>query len=175
MNIPTAQQLAAYTLAQQHPATAGWIRPQERLRLLALEHQLDVRMATDLEFAAMRRDQFAPDRPSEDLLNTWEAIADDFGAMLSMRWEGGDPHHPFVDACALSRPVETDEDVRTLRTAARDIFGSFQPHYLRWWSCERAGHHPGTLPDKRFLAGPVRDLVDADAPGLAVPQDCRRP
>lgn len=164
MNLPTAPQLAAYTFAQQHPATARWIRPQERLRLLAIEHQLDVRMASDLEFAAMRRDRFAPDLPSEDLLNTWETIVDDLGVMLSMRWEGGDPARPFVDACALSRPVKIDEGVRALQSAAWHRFGRFKPQYLRWWSREPAGHYPGTLQDKRFLAAPVHELVGTDVP-----------
>lgn len=162
MNIPTAQQLAAYTLAQQHPATAGWIRPQERLRLLALEHQLDVRMATDLEFATMRRDRFAPELPSQSLLNAWETIGYHLGVMFSMRWEGGDPDRPFVDACALSRAIGRDGEVELLGRAGLRRFGRLRPRYVRWWSREPAGHYPGTLQDKRFFAAPVGDLVDTD-------------
>ena len=171
MDVPTAQELAAYTIAQQHPVTADWIRPQERLRLLAAEHGLDVRMATDLDFAGARRDQFAPELPTEYLLNSWERIADDLDVMVSMRWEGGAPDRPFVDACALSRPLGPDEDVLLARAAVRR-YGRLGPRYVRWWSREIAGHYPGTLQDKRFLAAPLRKLVDADVPAMLTLMTC---
>jgi hypothetical protein len=100
MNIPTAEQLAAFSLSQQHPVTTSWCEPDQRLRLLAREHEADVRMATDLDFAAARRDHFGPDVPVETFLNVWETLGD-LSVMLSMRYEGGDAHRPFVDACAL--------------------------------------------------------------------------
>ncbi|GAB3914665.1 hypothetical protein GCM10011575_41170 [Microlunatus endophyticus] len=174
MNIPSAQQLAEYSLAQQHPATARWTPRNLRLRLLAREHELDVRMATDLEFAAMRRERFGPELPTEYFLNTWEPLGDDLSAMLSARWKGGDPGRSFVDASALSREITGDSDVELLRHAAVQRFGSIRPHYVRWWSRHPAGHYPQTRQDKRFLAAPIRDLVDADVPaalGLRVTQD----
>lgn len=164
MNLPTAEELATYALAQQHPASAGWAEPQQRLRLLATEHELDVRMATDLDLATTRRDRFAPDLPVPVLLNSWEIVADDLSVMLSMRWEGGDPGRPFVDVPALSRALNTADDVRLVQYAAWRRFGRLGPNYLRWWSREAAGRFLGTLQDKRFLAAPVRDLVDAEVP-----------
>jgi len=164
MDTPTAGQLAHSTLVQQHPATADWLSRGRRLRLLALEHEPDVRMTTDLEFAAMRRDRFGPELPTEFFLNSWEPVGDGLWAMLSARWEGGDPARPFVDASALSREITDVAEVRLLGSAAARRFGAIRPCYLRFWGRQPPGAFPETLPDKRFLAAPIRDLVDADVP-----------
>lgn len=164
MTIPTAEQLAAHSLVQQHAVTKEWSERAQRLRLLAAEHELDVSMATDLDFATARRDRFAPDAPVEIFLNVWEMVAKDLSVMLSMRYEGGDPGRPFVDACALGRAIESSDDVDHVRQVAWDRFGRLGPRYLRWWSREPAGHYPGTQQDKRFLAAPLSRLVAIDVP-----------
>ncbi|WP_246078152.1 GNAT family N-acetyltransferase [Rhodoglobus vestalii] len=46
-----------------------------------------------------------------------------------------------------------------LGAAAVEVFGSFDPHYLRMWSAAPTDAFVGTHCDRRFLAAPVRNLV----------------
>ncbi|MFC7622893.1 hypothetical protein [Microlunatus sp. GCM10028923] len=161
--LPDPMTLARFSLAQQHPITSGWADDQVRLAGLAVEHEDDLMLATDLEVATLRRDRFAPDRPIEVMLNRWLPATPDLMVMLSMRYEGGDPRLPFVDASALSRAVTVD-DLDPLTKAARQTFGDLNPLYLRIWSAEDHDHFPGAAGDKRFLAAPLRRLRDADVP-----------
>ncbi|WP_246322334.1 hypothetical protein [Microlunatus parietis] len=164
--LPDALTLARFSLAQQHPVTAGWADDQVRLAGLAAEHEDDLMLATDLEVATIRRDRFAPDRPIEVMLNRWLPATPDLMVMLSMRYEGGDPSLPFVDASVLSRAVTID-DLEPLTEAARRTFGDLRPLYLRIWSAEPHDHFPGADGDKRFLAAPLDRLRDAEvAEGL---------
>lgn len=161
--LPDPMTLARFSLAQQHPVTADWVDDQVRLAGLAAEHEDDLMLATDLRVATIRRDRFAPGRPIEVMLNQWRPAAPELMAMLSMRYEGGDPSLPFVDASVLSRAVTAD-DLESLTAAARDAFGELNPLYLRIWSAEAHGHFPGAGGDKRFLAAPLRLLRDAAVP-----------
>ncbi len=77
--------------------------------------------------------------------------------MMSMRYEGGDPGKPFVDATVMSRPFTT-EDLPVLARAAVQTYGDLHPRYVRLWSAEPPGRFEGTTPDRRFLAMPVRSL-----------------
>lgn len=161
--IPDPMTLARFSLAQQHPITADWADDQVRLAGLAADHEDDLMLATDLEVATIRRDRFAPGRPIEVMLNRWLPATPDLMVMLSMRYEGGDPSLPFVDASVLSRAATAD-DLEPLAAAARECFGDLNPLYLRVWSAEAHDHFPGTAGDKRFLAAPLRLLRDADVP-----------
>lgn len=161
--IPDTTTLARFTLAQQHPVTLDWADERVRLAELARDHEDDVMLSTDLKIARIRRDRFAPGRPIEVMLNRWVAATPDLDAMLSMRYEGGDPRRPFVDASVLSRAVTAD-DLAPLADAARAGFGDLNPAYVRVWSAKPHDHFPGVGPDKRFLAAPLRDLRSAAVP-----------
>ena len=169
--VPSARQLAEYTLEAQHPLTRRWVDDATRLDLLTRQHeQLDILLATDLDIAATRVAKFAPGLPPETMLNRWVPIRHDLHALLSMRYEGGDPTKPFVDASWLSRPLRAG-DLPDLAAAAREVFGLHQPRYLRLWSAEPVGWIPGTDPDRRFLAAPIELLQPRDVPrGLALVQ-----
>ena len=160
---PTARELAEFSLPAQHPVTRRWVDDELRLDLLTKQHELDIELLTDPEIARMRTERFAPGRPIELMFNQWVQVAADQHVMLSMRYEGGDPAKPFVDASALSRPLEVG-DLRPTAEAASKYFGSLAPAYLRLWSSEPAGSFPETLPDKRFLAGPLSVLRRAGEP-----------
>lgn len=160
MPVPTSRELAIYTLAQQQPVTYRWSTQSDRLALLSVEHQLDVDMVTDQEFAGRRRDLFAPDQSIDLFLNSWHVVGPDLGVMFSMRYEGGDPGSPFVEASALSRPVTDPMDIAAVAAVARERFGALRPAYLRWWSPEPVGAITATSQDKRFLAAPLSQLVD---------------
>lgn len=162
-DVPDAHELAGYFLAAQHPATRRWVDDQVRLELLTEQRADDVLLATDLQIAELRRDRFAPDQPAEALLNRWVTVTDDLAAMLSMRYEGGDPTRPFVDATVLSRPV-ANEDLAALTGRVVTAFGTLGPTYLRLWSADSAGHFADTVPDKRFLAAPILDLRAGQQP-----------
>ena len=161
--LPDTTTLARFTLSQQHPLTFAWADDQSRLAALAHDHEEDILLATDAGVATIRRDRFAPDRPIEVMLNRWLAVAADLEVMLSMRYEGGDPSLPFVDASVLSRAV-TPADLPSLASAARTCFGDLDPAYLRIWSAEPADRFPGVGPDKRFLAAPLPELRSAPVP-----------
>lgn len=164
--VPDALTLARYTISQQHPSSHSWVSTATRLDALAREHDDDVQLAIDRDIAARRRDRFAPDQPVDLMLNRWMVVTPDLSAMLSIRYEGGDPALPFVDASVLSRSV-TPADLTALATAADHAYGVLRPRYLRLWSCQPAGHFTGTQPDKRFLAAPLHALrANPPPPGL---------
>ncbi len=156
--MPTATELAAYSLTAQHPITRSWVADDVRLALLAEQHGMDVVLATDLGIAAQRAERFAPGQPAELLLNRWTQVGE-LRAMLSMRYEGGDATKPFVDATPLSRAVRP-EDLQPLAAAARAAYGVLEPRYLRLWSAAPIGQFEGTSADRRFMAGLVMDLRD---------------
>lgn len=156
--VPDPAFLAQCLLAQQHPASLTWATPSARLAEFAREAVDDVSMVTDLDFAAWRCDQFAPEHPAEVMLNRWVRVSDDLQAMLSMRYEGGDPLLPFVEVTMLTLGVESTRDLDALAAAAHAAYGVLAPRYVRLWSSHHANHFPGTLPDKRFLAAPLSTL-----------------
>ncbi|WP_232828226.1 GNAT family N-acetyltransferase [Kribbella monticola] len=165
--LPTARDLAGFSLPAQHPVSREWVDDELRLQLLTEQHELDVELLTDPEIAAIRAERFAPGRPIGLMFNQWVQIAADQHVMLSMRYEGGDPAKPFVDASALSRPLQPG-DLRPAARAAWEYFGSLDPKYLRLWSSQPVGWIPGSLPDKRFLAAPLDVLRRA---GERVPEE----
>ncbi|MFK4082496.1 GNAT family N-acetyltransferase [Kribbella sp. NPDC020789] len=164
----TAAELATYTLERQHPLTRAWVDDETRLQLLTeLHEEPDVLLANSLEIAELRAERFAPGQPAESMLNYW-LPAGDLHAMFSMRFEGGDPAKPFVDATAMTRSPHPD-DFRALTATALDVYGMHHPRYLRLWTAAPA--LPGTSPDRRFLAAPIRELRPTDVPpGLELEQ-----
>ncbi|GAA1664641.1 hypothetical protein GCM10009745_03020 [Kribbella yunnanensis] len=164
----TAAELAAYTLERQHPLTRAWVDDETRLQLLTIQHEdPDVLLANSMEIAQLRTDRFAPGHPAESMLNYW-LPAGDLHAMFSMRFEGGDATKPFVDATPMTRSPHPG-DFPALAAAALDLYGMHNPRYLRLWSADP--ELPGTEPDRRFLAAPIRDLGPTDVPpGLALRQ-----
>ncbi|MEV6281168.1 GNAT family N-acetyltransferase [Kribbella sp. NPDC051770] len=160
--MPTATDLAAYSLPRQHPMTRSWVADDVRLGLLAEQHELDVTLANDLEIARRRAEVYAPGQPAELLLNRWTPVGD-LHAMLSMRYEGGDAVKPFVDATPLTRAVRA-ADLVPLATAARAAYGVLGPRYLRLWSSEPLNAFEGTHVDRRFLAAPTESLRGREIP-----------
>jgi L-amino acid N-acyltransferase YncA len=152
--VPTARELGQCSLAAQHPSTRLWVDDAVRLDMLTEQCVDDVQLATDMDAAALRARRFAPGLPAEALLNRWLTASDDLNAMLSMRYEGGDPGRPFVDATVTSRPL-TGDDLPVLVRAGAEIYGALRPRYLRLWSAAPPGRFVGTRPDRRFLAAPV--------------------
>ncbi len=165
--IPTAGELAQYTLERQHPLLRSWVDDTTLLAAFTKQHEeVDVLLATDLAIATARVERFAPGRPAESMLNQWVPAGDDLHAMVSMRYEGLDPTKPFVDATPLSRSLRTT-DLPALAAVALETYGIHHPRYLRLWSAEPRIR--GTHPDRRFLAAPIRDLQPRDVPpGLAL-------
>jgi L-amino acid N-acyltransferase YncA len=155
--IPTARELAGYSLSAQHPLTRSWVADPVRLDLLIEGHELDILLASDLEVAAARATRFAPRHPPEALLNRWIRVTEDLHAMMSMRYEGLDPSKPFVDATPLSRPLRAD-DLSPLARAAERAYGQLHPGYLRLWSAEPPGRFTESRSDRRFLAAPIQSL-----------------
>ncbi|HET7303215.1 MAG TPA: hypothetical protein VFJ12_01550 [Segeticoccus sp.] len=160
-SLPSATDLARWTLTAQHPLTRQWCDDRSRLARLADEHEFDLQLATDLDLATQRA-TLAPGHEPEELFNRWVAVTPDLSALLSIRFQGGDATKPFIDASVLSRPF-VEDDLSTLSAAAVDVFGSFAPRYLRLWSAVPADAFAGTRRDKRFLAASVRDLTDTPA------------
>ncbi|HZX08682.1 hypothetical protein, partial [Kribbella sp.] len=102
--IPTAEELARWTLERQHPLTREWVDDARRLAILAEEHAaLDILLAEDLEIAAARAQRLAPGKPAESMLNHWVAVGNDLRVMFSMRFENLDLARPFVDATPMTR------------------------------------------------------------------------
>ena len=147
--MPTASELAHFSLAAQHPNTRTWLDDQVRLERLTEIHEFDVQLATDLELAGQRAEFFDVGQGAAAFLNRWVSVPPDLHAMLSIRFEGLDVTKPFVDASLLSRPL-TELDLPALAEVAREVYGAFHPLYLRLWSAAPAGHFAGTQPDKRF-------------------------
>ncbi|WP_405062292.1 GNAT family N-acetyltransferase [Kribbella sp. NBC_01505] len=164
----TAAELAGFTLARQHPLTRGWADDETRLRLLTESHEdPDILLANSLEVAELRTERFAPGQPVESMLNYW-LPSGDLHAMFSMRFEGGDTTKPFVDATPMTRSPQP-EDLQALKQSALEIYGMHKPRYLRLWSADP--ELPGTEPDRRFLAAPIRELRPTDVPsGLELKQ-----
>jgi len=164
----TAAELAGYTLERQHALTRGWVDDETRLRLLTEMHEEpDILLANSLEIAGLRTERFAPGQQPESMLNYWHP-AGDLTAMFSMRFEGGDPTKPFVDATAMTRSPQPG-DLPALAATARELYGVHNPRYLRLWSADT--ELPGTEPDRRFLAAPISELRPTDVPsGLQLEQ-----
>jgi hypothetical protein len=165
--IPSAGELAQYTLERQHPLMRSWVDDATLLAAFTKQHEeVDVLLATDLSIAAARAERFAPGHPAESMLNRWVPAGDDLHAMVSMRFEGLDPTKPFVDATPMSRSLRTT-DLPALANIALESYSMHHPRYLRLWSAEPRIR--GTRPDRRFLAAPVSDLRPRDVPpGLAL-------
>lgn len=162
-DLPSAAELAEFTLGAQHPVTRAWTGRDERLRRLAVAHEFDLRLAGDAELSAQRAELLDVGQSPEAFLNRWVPVAGDLAAMLSIRFEGMDPTKPFVDATVLTRPV-AGGDLHRLGELAVERYGGFAPRYLRVWSAEPVDAFPDTGRDRRFLAAPLRDLVGR--PGL---------
>lgn len=165
--IPSAEQLAQYTLERQHPLTRTWVDDARRLAILTEEHAaLDILLAEDLQVASYRAQRLAPGRTAEEMLNRWVAVSNDLEAMFSIRFENMNLAKPFVDATPMSRSPEP-RDLQALAAAALEHYGVHNPLYLRLWSAD-AGVD-GTVPDRRFLAAPISELRPHDVPpGLAL-------
>lgn len=161
--LPTASELARFTLAAQHPLTRAWGPDGERLDRLAEAHEFDLQLATDLELAGQRAAFLDVGQDAQAFLNRWLRVSDDLEAMLSIRFEGLDRTKPFVDASILSRPF-VQSDLDALEGVAREVYGAFNPLYLRLWSAEPDGYFSGVGPDKRFLAAPLSALATQQAP-----------
>ncbi len=163
--LPSATDLAHWTLAAQHPLTRQWSSDDEsRLARLAEDHKFDLRMATDLDFAA-KGATLAPGHEPREMLSRCVTVSSDLSALLSIRFEGLDPNKPFVDASLLSRPL-AEGDLAQLGTAAAHTFGSFGPRYVRMWSAAPTDAFPSTHRDRRFLAAPLSELVGAGRIGI---------
>ncbi|WP_427888565.1 GNAT family N-acetyltransferase [Kribbella sp. GL6] len=165
--IPTADELAGWTLERQHPLTRGWVDDARRLAILAEEHAaLDILLAEDLDIAAARAQRLAPGKPAESMLNRWVAVGNDLHVMLSMRFENMNLARPFVDATPMTRAPEPS-DLPALAAAAREYYGVHNPLYVRLWTAEPG--IDGTTPDRRFLGAPISELRPYDVPeGLAL-------
>jgi GNAT superfamily N-acetyltransferase len=165
--IPSAEELARYTLERQHPLSRTWVDDALRLEILTEAHAaLDILLAEDVGIATQRVATQAPGTPVESMLNHWVAVSNDLHAMLSMRFEGMNLARPFVDATPMTRSPEPS-DLTALAAAARDYYGVHNPLYLRLWSADEGV--AGTQPDRRFLAAPISELEPHDVPpGLAL-------
>jgi hypothetical protein len=156
--VPSAPELARLSLPSQHAFTRRWVDDQARLANLAEAYEFDVRLATDLGLAEQRAERMDVGQPADAFLNRWTTVAADLQAMFSIRFEGLDPDKPFVDATVLSRRF-TAEDLPALARVGHEVYGRFEPRYLRLWSAAQADAHPGTDRDRRFLAAPLADLA----------------
>lgn len=160
--IPSAEELARYTLERQHPLTRLWVDDARRLAILTEEHAaLDILLAEDLDIAAQRAARLAPGKPAASMLNRWVAVGNDLQVMFSLRFENMNLAKPFVDATPMSRSPEPP-DLPGLAAAALEYYGIHKPLYLRLWSAD-AGVE-GTEPDRRFLAAPISELQPHDVP-----------
>ncbi|MFF0265182.1 GNAT family N-acetyltransferase [Kribbella sp. NPDC004536] len=160
--IPTAEELAGWTLERQHPVTRTWVSDARRLAILAEEHAaLDILLAEDLDIAAQRAARLAPGKPAETMLNRWVAVGNDLGVMFSMRFENMNLDRPFVDATPMTRSPEP-HDLPAIAAAAREYYGVHNPLYVRLWTAD-AGVD-GTTPDRRFLGAPISELQPYDVP-----------
>lgn len=154
--LPTAAELATFTLATQHPATHGWMDRGARLRNLTDEHEIDLQLATDLDLAAQRAEFLNAGPAAPAYLNRWVTVSADLHAMLSIRFEGLDVTKPFVDVSVTSRPI-VRADLPALADAAR-VYAAFHPPRLRVWSAAPLTDWADLDPDRRVLAAPVGHL-----------------
>lgn len=160
------------SLAAQHPLSLGWCPEAVRLEGLAEEHAFDLRLATDLELAQGRAERMALGHPAEAYLNCWLTVTGDLQAMLSIRFERGDPGRPFVDVSVTSRPL-TPGDVPVLADLARNTYSAFRVPRLRFWiplrQLEAQTTFSGVSPDMRVLAAPLAGLRHREIPaGLSL-------
>ncbi|WP_216317930.1 hypothetical protein [Deinococcus aestuarii] len=166
-DLPTAADLATFSLAAQHPLTRSWADDPTRLALLAEEHAFDLQLATDLDLAGQRAEFLNVGQPPEAFLNRWGEVGPDLSAMLSIRFEGLDREKPFVDASVTSRPLKAS-DLPALASAGLDVYGAFRPGRLRVWSAAPldgwTAEVPGTRPDRRVLAAPLAELREREVP-----------
>ncbi len=159
--LPTALQLAAVTLAMQHPLTRSWTPDDERLPWLARAHEDDLDLMTDMEMATFRASYFAfPGLDAPTYLNRWQPVSADLSALLSIRFENRVRSRPFVDLSGLSRPWDVT-DLAALKRAALEVYGVFAPRYLRLFSSAPVDALPGLGRDRRFVAAPVSVLAAA--------------
>ncbi|WP_309571655.1 hypothetical protein, partial [Deinococcus sp.] len=79
-NLPTAADLARFSLAAQHPGTLKWSSESARLARLVEEHAFDLRLATDLDLARQRADTVKAGPPVEAYLNRWVHVSADLAA-----------------------------------------------------------------------------------------------
>ena len=157
--LPTVLQLAAVTLAMQHPLTRSWASDDERLPRLARAHEDDLDLATNMEMAAFRASHFAfPGLDAPAYLNRWQPVNADLTALLSIRFEGLNRERPFVDLSGLSRPWDV-ADLPALKREALEVYGVFAPRYLRLFSAAPIGALPGPGRDRRFVTAPVSELA----------------
>ncbi len=165
-NLPTATDLARFSLAAQHLLTLEWCSESERLANLAEEHVLDLQLATDLELAGKRAEFINVGPPAEAYLNRWVTVSPDLDAMLSIRFKGMDVSKPFVDISVTSRPV-TLADLPALVEAAEREYGDFHAPRIRIWSA--AETFSDLRPDQRVLAAPLAELGGGEvAPELSL-------
>ncbi|WP_412029087.1 hypothetical protein [Deinococcus yunweiensis] len=161
-DLPTIRDLAAFSLAAQHPRTLAWSDHAGRLPRLEDERAIDLDLATDHGIAWQRAETLRAGPPVDAYLNTWHAVAPDLQAMLSIRFRDGDTSLPFVDVSVTSRPV-MPADLPALVTAA-ETYAAFRPPRLRFWSAAALYAHPHLTPDMRVLAAPLADLRDRPVP-----------
>ncbi|MFK7601778.1 hypothetical protein ACI3L1_06155 [Deinococcus sp. SM5_A1] len=158
-NLPTAAELARFSLVAQHPLTLGWCSEPERLANLAEEHafdlQFDLQLATDLELAGKRAEFINVGPPAEAYLNRWVTVSSGLDAMFSIRFKGMDVGKPFVDVSVTSRPVLAQDFPALIESAPRE-YGDFHPPRIRIWSA--AEGFSGLRPDQRVLAAPLTEL-----------------
>ncbi|WP_102127361.1 hypothetical protein [Deinococcus planocerae] len=166
-DLPTAADLASFSLAAQHPLTRSWVDDPTRLALLEGEHAFDLQLATDLDLAAQRAEFLDVGQPAEAFLNRWVEVGPDLCVMLSIRFEGLDREKPFVDVSVTSRPL-TPAELPALRVAGLDGYGAFRPGRLRIWSAGPldgwTAEVPGARPDMRVLAAPLAELREREVP-----------
>ncbi|WP_456829136.1 GNAT family N-acetyltransferase [Deinococcus sp. UYEF24] len=161
--LPTALELAAVTLAMQHPLLDHWRPAAERLPVLAAEHEGDLELVSDMKMAAFRAEYFEfPGVGADAYLNRWQPVSADLMGLLSIRFEGRVGTLPFVDLSGASRPW-TPADLPALGRAALETYGVFAPRYLRLLSGQSADSIPGLGHDRRFMAAPLSALAALQA------------
>ncbi|CAM3845620.1 hypothetical protein [Deinococcus frigens] len=165
-NLPTAADLARFSLAAQHPLTLEWCSESERLANLVEEHAFDLQLATDLKLAGKRAEFINVGPPVEAYLNRWVTVSPDLDAMLSIRFRGMDVGKPFVDVSVTSRPVVA-ADLPALVGAAGREYQGFNAPRIRIWSA--AETFSDLRPDQRVLAAPLAGLGGGEvAPDLSL-------
>jgi hypothetical protein len=165
-NLPTAADLARFSLACQHPLTFEWCSEGERLANLAGENAFDLQLATDLELAKQRAAFINVGPPAEAYLNRWVTASPRLDAMLSIRFKGLDVTQPFVEVSVTSRPVTVADLPALVEVAVRE-YRDFNAPRIRIWSA--AGMFAGLRPDQRVLAAPLAELSGGEvASGISL-------
>ncbi|MBZ9751100.1 hypothetical protein K7W42_09520 [Deinococcus sp. HMF7604] len=162
-DLPTAADLARFSLAAQHPLTLNWADTSERLSRLAGGHVFDLQLATDLDLAGQRAAFLNAGPAAPEYLNHWVYVHSDLHAMLSIRFKGLDVSKPFMEVSVTSRPV-VPADLAALCAAAQ-VYHAFRPPRLRFWSAAPQTVWADLAPDRRVLAAPLPDLRGGAVPG----------